>query len=96
MSKHCPIGLEDCIPRGQNSCVNFSTCYAWTRPWPLPLSRITWGVACLDSLTFDSSYWLVEFLTLYPPINSAGIMQQRDWKKYFADYGYAEAVPLRN
>ena len=92
--KPCPIGLEDCIPRGKSSCINFFTCYAWTKPWPLPLTRVTRASGYLDSLTFHSPYWLVQFLTLYPPINSAGIMQERNWEDYFADYGYAEAVSL--
>ena len=95
MSKElCPIGIEDCISRGNNSCINFFNCYSWTKPWSLPLTRITYGNSCLDPLTFDSPYWLVNFHSLYPPINSAGTMQERNWRDYFADYGYAQAEPL--
>lgn len=92
--KPCPIGLEECIPRGKNSCLNFFTCYSWTKPWPLPLTRVNHVNGCLDPLTLDSPYWLVEFHVLYPHLNTAGTMQERNWKEYFAEYGYAEAEPL--
>jgi len=94
--KSCPLGLDDCVQFGKNSCLNFVTCWSWIRPWLLPLSRVTYTNACLDPLTFDSPYWLVEFHKLYPPVNSEDVMIQRDWKEYFADYGYAEAEPLYN
>lgn len=94
IKKPCPIGLEDCVPQGENSCLNFFHCYAWTRPWSLPLTRVTHGNACLDPLTFDSPYWLVDFHNFYPPVNSENIMIQRNWREYFADYGYAQAEPL--
>jgi hypothetical protein len=45
-------------------------------------------------LTFDSPYWLVQIRALYPPVNSEDVMMQRNWEKYLADYGYAEAKPL--
>lgn len=91
----CPIGIKDCIPKGRNRCPNITACYSWTRPWPLPLARIHTGNACLDPLTFDSPYWLVDFHSLYPPFSTAGTMQERNWRDYFADYGYAQAEPLR-
>jgi len=28
-------------------------------------------------------------------MNTAGSMQERNWRDYFADYGYAQAEPLR-
>jgi hypothetical protein len=92
--KPCPIGLEECIPRGTLSCLNFFTCYAWTKPWPLPLTRVNREDDCLDPLTFDSPYWLVKIFTLYPHLNTAGIMQERNWIEYFAKYGYAEVELL--
>lgn len=94
----CPIGLKNCIPCGTNSCLNFFTCYSWAKPWPLPLTRVNHENGCLDPLTFDSPYWLVHFQTLYPHLNTAGTMQERNWKKYFAEYGYAEAelLPQKN
>lgn len=94
--KPCPIGLQgNCIPRGiEQRCINFYDCHAWTIPWPLPLTRITYGNSSFDPLTFDSAYWLVQFHNLYPPVNTEQKLLQRDWKAYFADYDYAEAEPL--
>lgn len=92
----CPIGLKNsCIPIVGISCVNLSDCHSWTIPWPIPLTRITHQNSPFDSLTFDSAYWLVQFHNLYPPVNTdQQELLQRDWKTYFADYGYAEAEPL--
>jgi hypothetical protein len=40
-------------------------------------------------------YYLVQFLCGYGyPREGAEGMQYRDWAAYFAEYGYAEAVPL--
>ena len=91
----CPIGLKDnCISILGVSCVNLFDCHSWTLPWPLPVTRVTYENNSFDPLTFDSPYWLVQFRNLYPPVNSEGEMIHRDWEKYFADYGYAQAEPL--
>jgi hypothetical protein len=93
--KPCPLGLDDsCALRNENYCLNFFTCWGWTRPWALPLTKITYENSPLDPLTFDSSYWLVQFHNLYPPVNSENAMVQRNWKEYFANYGYTQAEPL--
>jgi len=89
--KVCPIGLEDCILSETNSCLNFLYCYAWTRPWPLPLLRIDRHVCPSDFLV---PYWFVQIRVLYPPINTENVMQQYNWEEDFAEYGYAEAELL--
>jgi hypothetical protein len=48
----------------------------------------------LDFVAIGHDYYLVEFLKDYG-YDVEG-MQERDWRVYFAEYGYAEAVPLPN
>jgi hypothetical protein len=100
----CPLGL-DCDRKAVLSdakcyainCDNYFYCRSWVLPWSLPLHRIT----AQNPLKFDSvgqDYYLVQFLNVYgyPGEQEIQGMQERDWAAYFAEYGYAEAVPLSN
>jgi hypothetical protein len=95
----CPLGLEFCDQEPVLSgtkcyaiiCDNYFYCRSWTLSWNLPLHRIT----AENSLKFDcvgQDYYLVEFVTSYGYPRPG--MQERDWAAYFAEYGYAEAVPI--
>ncbi|WP_293341240.1 hypothetical protein [Microcoleus sp. CAWBG58] len=54
------------------------------------MTRIDRSNSPLDPLTFDSGYWLVDFLKEY----GGHGFQDRNWAAYFADYGYAHAEPI--
>ena len=100
----CPLGLEPCdqkvvLPDAKCyaiTCDNYFYCRSWVLPWALPLHRMK---ADPDSKVNPVShdYYLVKFLCGYGyPREAVEGMQERDWAAYFAEYGYAEAVPLSN
>lgn len=93
----CPLGLEFCDQRRfppdakffDVTCDNYYYCRSWVKPWNLPLQRITQRNFLWNA--FGHDYYLVEFS--YPRLGMQGI-HDIDWAAYFAEYGYAEAVPL--
>lgn len=98
----CPLGLEPCDqkPTLLNAncyainCENYFYCRSWVLPWALPLHRMK---ADPDSKVnpVPHDYYLVKFLCGYGyPREGVEGMQERDWAAYFAEYGYAEAVPV--
>ena len=100
----CPLGLEPCDqkPTPLNAkcyainCDNYFYCRSWVLPWALPLHRMK---ADSDSKVnpVPHDYYLVEFLCNYGyPREGVEGMQDRDWAAFFAQYGYAEAVPISN
>jgi hypothetical protein len=98
----CPLGLEFCDQKRVSqdaeffdvTCPNYYYCCSWVKPWCLPLHRITEKNAPLDFAAIGHDYYLVKFLKDYG-YDVEG-MQERDWRVYFAEYGYAEAVSLPN
>jgi len=98
----CPLALEFCdqkrVPPDAKffdvTCLNYYYCRSWVKPWRLPLHRITEKNAPLDFAAIGHDYYLVEFLKDYG-YDVEG-MQERDWRVYFVEYGYAEAVLLPN
>ena len=97
----CPLGLDFCdqkrVPQDAKffdvTCPNYYYCCSWVKPWRLPLHRITEKNAPLDFAAIGHDYYLVEFLKDCYDMEG---MQERDWRVYFSEYGYAEAVPLPN
>lgn len=91
MNNYCPLGLECVIDESvqcplSDRCANIHTCYAWTTAWELPYRR-------------DNSELRVDFLEIYNNLQNDEFFQnpitsQYDWRKYFAEYGFAEAVDL--
>jgi hypothetical protein len=91
MNNYCPLGFE-CIAeksalsgRG-DCCPNIHTCYAWTTAWELPYRR-------------EKNELKVNFLEAYNNLQEIEFSQnpitsQYDWRKYFAEYSFAEAVDL--
>lgn len=79
----CKVGFE-CVPSKYNGCVNQDACNDWTKAWQLPytIKNNEFRVGFSDSYDdrFDSEH--NEILGGY------------DWAKYFAEYGYAESLPL--
>lgn len=87
---YCPLGLECVTDESaplyrRNCCANTETCYRWTTAWELPYWR-------------DYNGLIVSFLGIYNNLQSDlsenPITSQYDWRKYFAEYGFAEAVDL--
>jgi hypothetical protein len=84
MNNYCPLGFE-CVSDKSDRCVNVDTCYIWTTAWELPFWR-------------DYNGLIVSFLGIYShlqdELSENPITSQYDWTKYFAEYGFAEAVAL--
>jgi len=90
MNNYCPLGFE-CVTDESvcflpsTRCVNIHTCYTWTTAWELPY----W---------WDYNGLIVSFLGTYnnlqDDLSENPITSQYDWRKYFAEYGFAEAVAL--
>ena len=100
----CPLGLNPCdqkaiLPDAKYyaiTCNNYFYCRSWVLPWVLPLHRMKANHnSKINPIPHD--YYLVQFLCGYG-YSREGVegMQERDWAAYFAEYGYAEAVPLSN
>lgn len=99
----CPLGLDLCDQKSTPTllneyyaidCANYFYCRSWVLPWSLPLHRMK---ANPDSKfnPVPHDYYLVQFLCGYGyPREGVEGMQERDWAAYFAEYGYAEAVPI--
>ena len=90
MNDYCPLGFECVTDKSacsllSNRCVNIHTCYTWTTAWELPYWR-------------DYNGLIVSFFGIYnnlqDDISENPITSQYDWRKYFAEYGFAEAVAL--
>jgi hypothetical protein len=101
MGLGCPLGLEFCEQKLVSldakcyaiNCENYFHCRSWVLPWSIPLHRMKANPGAINPVPHD--YYLVEFLCGYGyPRESYEGMQERDWAAYFAEYGYAEAVPL--
>jgi hypothetical protein len=96
MNNYCPLGLE-CVTdesvsfHRRNYCANLHTCYTWTKEWELPY-RCDYNRCC------DYNRLIVSFLENYnnlqDDLSENQITSQYDWRKYFAEYGFAEAVDL--
>ena len=87
---YCPLGLECLLGEsislvGRNKCPNTDTCYRWTTAWELPY---WWDYNGLI-VTFFGTY-----SNLQDDLSENPITSQYDWRKYFAEYGFAEAVAL--
>jgi len=91
MNNYCPLGFECVIEKSalsdtNNCCANIYTCYAWTTAWELPYRR-------------EGDKLRIDFLEIYNNLQEIDFSQnpitsQYDWTKYFAEYGFAEAVAL--
>jgi hypothetical protein len=90
MNNYCPLGFECIIDESasvplSDRCANIHTCYTWVKAWELPYWR-------------DCNRLLVDFLEIYNSLQNDlsqnPITSQYDWRKYFAKYGFAEAVDL--
>lgn len=99
----CPLGLEFCDQKPISldakcyavTCENYFYCFSWVKSWNLPLHRINYENDPVKFAAVGHDYYLVEFLCGYGyPGEAVEGMQDRDWATYFAEYGYAEAVPL--
>jgi hypothetical protein len=91
MNSDCPLGFECVIDESlplyrRNICANKDTCYTWVAPWQLPYWWDYNGLMVSFSGFYNNlqDYYLCE-----NPITS-----QYHWRKYFAEYGFAEAVNL--
>jgi len=87
---YCPLGLgcvfdESTSIHRRVCCVNTDTCYTWATAWELPYWRDN------DSLTVS---FLGNYNHLQSDLSENPITSKYDWKKYFAEYGFAEAVAL--
>jgi hypothetical protein len=102
MGLGCPLGLEPCEQKAVSldakcyaiNCENYFHCRSWVLPWSLPFHRMKANPESqINPVPHD--YYLVEFLCGYGySTESYGGMQERNWAAYFAEHGYAEAVPL--
>ena len=96
MNDNCPLGFECVInesinPYLGNSCANIHTCYTWTITWELPYY---WSYNSF----WNHSQLIISFIEAYYDLQNElsenVITSQYDFRKYFAEYGFAEAVAL--
>ena len=90
MNNYCPLGFECVIDESvpfceTNSCANTETCYRWTTAWELPYWWNRDGLIVSFIRRYDN---------LQDDISENPITSKYDWRKYFAEYGFAEAVAL--
>jgi hypothetical protein len=90
MNNYCPLGFECVIDTTaplyrRDCCANKDTCHIWAAPWELPY----WQKYHMLIVSFEEIYKDVQSEIFENPITS-----QYDWRKYFAEYGFAEAVDL--
>ena len=86
----CPLGFE-CLPDESllvcehYHCINAESCYTWIQPWELPYWQEYHGL-------------IVNFVDVYNStqrdLSENPITSKYDWRQYFAEYGFAEAVAL--
>jgi hypothetical protein len=91
MNNDCPLGFECVINESvssplSNRCANIDTCCTWATAWEIPYS-------------WTCNRLLVDFVEIYnnnlqDDLSENPITSQYDWRKYFAEYGFAEAVDL--
>ena len=90
MNNDCPLGFECVINKsaflGEGGlCLNAHSCYIWTTAWELPYWR-------------DDDRLIVNFLEVYDDskydLSQNPITQRFNWEKYFAEYGFVEAIDL--
>jgi hypothetical protein len=90
MNNYCPLDFE-CVPDEfassplSDRCANINTCYRWVTAWELPYWRND------DRLLID---FVEIYNNLHDELSENPITSQYDWRKYFAEYGFAEAVDL--
>lgn len=89
MSNFCPLGFECVINEsnffGGDRCMNIETCHAWVKSWELPYYQDDDDDCCQNSKRL-----IVSFFETYRSLRE----DFSDWRKYFAEYGFAEAVSL--
>jgi hypothetical protein len=91
MKNDCPLGFE-CVSdesapfQLSHGCANIDTCRTWVAAWELPYHRE--GIKLV--VDFFDTYRLI----LQEDLCGNPITAQYDWRTYFAEYGFAEAVDL--